>query len=110
VRFHGVPAVIISDRDTKFTSHFWRTLFERYGTKLALSSAYYPETDGQFERMVRTVKEMLRSVVNHKQDNWTEQLAAIDFAYNNSVHPSTSMTPFEEDLRVSSSRDVLVSL
>jgi hypothetical protein len=98
VRLHGLPSVIVSDRDTKFTSHFWRTLFERYGTKLALSTYYHPQTDGQSERMVRTVKEMLRSVVNHKQDNWVEQLTSIEYAYNNSVHPSTSMTPFELDL------------
>jgi transposase InsO family protein len=98
VRLHGLPSVIVSDRDTKFTSHFWRTLFERYGTKLALSTSYHPQTDGQSERMVRTVKEMLRSVVNHKQDNWADQLSSIEYAYNNSVHPSTNMTPFELDL------------
>jgi hypothetical protein len=98
VRLHGLPAIIVSDRDSKFTSLFWRTLFDRYGTKLALSSSYHPQTDGQSERMVRTVKEMLRSVVNHKQDNWTDQLSSIEYAYNNSVHPSTNMTPFELDL------------
>jgi hypothetical protein len=98
VRLHGLPAVIVSDRDTKFTSLFWQTLFDRYGTKLALSTSYHPQTDGQSERMVRTVKEMLRSVVNHKQDNWSEKLSSIEFAYNNSVHPSTNMTPFELDL------------
>lgn len=48
--------------------------------------------------MVRTVKAMLRSVVNYQQKNWTEQLAAIDFAYNNAVHPSTQLTPFELDI------------
>jgi transposase InsO family protein len=98
VRLHGLPAVIVSDRDVKFTSAFWKTLFERFGTKLALSTAYHPQTDGQSERMVRTVKEMLRSVINHKQSDWVEHLTAIEFAYNNSVHPSTKMTPFELDL------------
>lgn len=98
VRLHGLPAVIVSDRDLKFTSHFWRTLLEIFGTKLALSSSYHPLINGQSERMVRTVKEMLRSVVNHNQDNWKEQLAPIEFAYNNSVHPSTSRTPLEVDL------------
>jgi transposase InsO family protein len=100
VRLHGIPCVIVSDRDVKFTSAFWRTLFNRFGTKLALSTAYHPQTDGQSERMVRTVKEMLRSIINHKQADWVEHLTAIEFAYNNSVHPSTKMTPFELDLGI----------
>lgn len=67
VRLHGLPTVIVSDRDSKFTSKFWQTLFERFGTKLAMSSAYRPQTDGQSERMVRTMKEMLRFAVDHRQ-------------------------------------------
>jgi hypothetical protein len=98
VRLHGIPRIIVSDRDVKYTSAFWGTLFTRFGTKLALSTAYHPQTDGQSERMVRTVKEMLRSVINHKQNDWVDHLTAIEFAYNNSVHPSTQMTPFELDL------------
>jgi transposase InsO family protein len=98
VRLHGMPMTIVSDRDPKFTSIFWKSLFERLGTKLAMSSAYRPQTDGQTERMVRTAKKMLRSVVNHKHSNWSKQLAAIEFAYNNSVHPSTRLSPFELDI------------
>lgn len=98
VRLHGLPSAIVSDRDAKFTSMFWKTLFERYGTKLCLSSAYHPQTDGQSERMVRTLKEMLRSTVNHKQDDWTDHLSALEFAYNNTIHPATNMTPFELDM------------
>lgn len=94
VRLHGLPSGIVSDRDAEFTSAFWKTLFERFGTKLCMPSAYHPQTDGQSERMVRTLKEMLRSAVNHKQDDWSEHLAALEFAYNNTVHLSTSMTPF----------------
>lgn len=56
VRLHGIPSIIVSDRDSKFTSKFWKTLFERFGTKLAMSSAYHPQTDGQSERMVRILK------------------------------------------------------
>lgn len=98
VRLHGIPAIIVSDRDAKFTSAFWKTLFERLGTRLAMSTAYHPQTDGQSERMVRTLKEMLRSVVGYRQDDWTDHLAAAEFAYNDSVHPSTGLTPFELDL------------
>lgn len=63
-----------------------------------MSSANHPQSDGQTERMVRTLKEMLRSSISHRQDNWTDKLAALEFAYNNSIHPSTSLTPFELDL------------
>jgi hypothetical protein len=93
-----MPSVIVSDRDPKFTSLFWSTLFDRFGTRLAMSSANHPQTDGQTERMVRTLKEMLRSCISHRQNDWTDKLAAIEFAYNNSIHPSTSLTPFELDL------------
>lgn len=98
VRLHGIPCVIVSDRDVVFTSAFWRTLFNRFGTKLALSTAYRPQTDGQSERMVPTVKEMLKSVINHKQTDRVHHLTASELAYNNSVHPSTQVTPFELDL------------
>lgn len=97
VRLHGLPSNIISNQDAKFTSLFWKSLFERLGTRLAMSTAYHPQTDGQCERMVRTFKEMLCSVVNYWQSNWTSHLAAYDFAYNNLTHPATGMTPFELD-------------
>ncbi|KAI5450579.1 hypothetical protein NCC49_002838 [Naganishia albida] len=98
VRLHGMPEIIVSDRDAKLTSLFWTTLCTRFGTKLAMSTAYHPQTDGQTERMVRTLKEMLRSAVNHRQTDWVEHLPPIEFAYNNSLHPSTGLTPFENDL------------
>jgi hypothetical protein len=98
VRLHGLPSVIISDRDVKFTSLFWSTLFDTFGTRLALSTAYHPQTDGQSERMVRTFKEMLRHYISNKQTDWTDHIATLEFAYNNSVHASTGFTPFELDL------------
>jgi transposase InsO family protein len=98
VKLHGIPAVIVSDRDAKFTSLFWTTLFARFGTKRAMSSAYHPQTDEQSEVMVKTVKDMLRHFVNQKQDNWSHQLPALEFAYNSSIPPSTEYNPFELDL------------
>jgi hypothetical protein len=98
VRLHGIPSIIVSDRDARFTSRFWQALFERFGTKLAMSTSYHPQTDGQSERMVRTLKDMLRSAVDHRQQDWTHHLAALEFAYNNSVQASTQLTPFELDL------------
>jgi transposase InsO family protein len=93
-RLHGMPSTIVSDRDTKFTSTFWRRLQERLGTKLAMSSSFHPQTDGQSERAIQTLKTMLRGLVNHKQDDWDLYLPAAEFAYNNAVHTSTGVSPF----------------
>lgn len=93
-----MPSLISCDRDPKFTSLFWSTLFERFGTRLAMSSANHPQSDGPTERMVRNLKVMLRGSISHRQDDWTDKLAALAFAYNNSIHPSTSLTLFELDL------------
>jgi len=94
---HGLPKVIISDRDAKFTSNFWKSLFNHIGTKLAMSTAFHPQTDGQTERMNRTLEEMLRAYSTYKQDTWDEYLPAAEFAYNNSKQASTGFTPFELD-------------
>jgi hypothetical protein len=94
---HGLPKVIVSDRDPKFTSKFWKSLFGKLGTKLAMSTSFHPQTDGQTERMNRTLEEMLRAFVNYKQNNWDELLPALEFAYNNSKNASTNYTPFVLD-------------
>src|SRR5947209_2006041 len=94
---HGLPAMIISDRDAKFTSRFWKALFSLTGTKLAMSTAYHPQTDGQTERLNRTLEEMLRAYVGYKQDNWDDYLPMAEFAYNNAKQTSTGLTPFELD-------------
>ncbi|GJR50994.1 putative reverse transcriptase domain-containing protein [Tanacetum coccineum] len=60
---HGVPVLIISDRDGKFTSHFWKSLHKALGTRLDMSTAYHPETDGQSERTIQTLEDMLRACV-----------------------------------------------
>jgi hypothetical protein len=98
VRLHGMPHVIVSDRDTKFTSMFWRALMSRFGTRLAMFTGYHPQTDGQSEVMVRALKEMLRHYLSHNQKDWTQLLSALEFAYNNSINASTGLTPFELDL------------
>ncbi|CAO1622711.1 unnamed protein product [Sympodiomycopsis kandeliae] len=97
IKLHGVPHVIISDRDPKFTSQFWRSLCTQFGTKTAMSTAFHPQTDGQTERANRTIKEMLRHYTSGKTHLWDAQLPALEFAYNTSVHASTGFTPFELD-------------
>ena len=61
VRLHGVPVSIVSDRDTRFRSHFWESLQESLGTRLKFSTSYHPETDGQSERTIQILKDMLRA-------------------------------------------------
>jgi transposase InsO family protein len=94
VRLHGVPTSIISDRDPRFTSSFWSELWKRLGTKLAMSTAYHPQTDGQTERANRTIEDILRAYVNNKQDDWDQHLTAVEIAYNNSKQISTGFSPY----------------
>ena len=94
VRLHGVPEAILSDRDPRFTAHFWRAFWDQLGTTLTMSTAYHPQTDGQTERANRTLEEMLRSRVNFQQTDWDEHLSAAELATNNAVNASTGFTPF----------------
>jgi hypothetical protein len=91
---HGIPEIIISDRDSKFTSLFWKSLWSLLDTKLAMSTAFHPETDGQTERMNRTLEQMLRAYTNKQQNNWDELLPYCEMAYNNSKNVSTGFSPF----------------
>ena len=94
VRLHGFPTSIVSDRDPRFTSLFWGELWRMSGTKLAMSTAYHPQTDGQTERQNRTLEEMLRAFVSVQQNDWDEQLDAAELAINNSTQASSKETPF----------------
>jgi len=84
----------LSDRDPRFTAHFWRAFWSQLGTTLTMSTAYHPQTDGQTERANRTLEEMLRSRINFRQTDWDEHLAAAELAINNSVQSSTGFSPF----------------
>jgi len=95
VRLHGVPSSIISGRDPRFTSRFWRALQEALGTKLKLSSAYHPQTDGQTERTIQSLEDLLRACVLDHKGSWDELLPLIEFTYNNSFHASIGMAPYE---------------
>jgi transposase InsO family protein len=95
VRLHGVPNTIVSDRDAKFLSHFWRTLWAQLGTKLLFSTTCHPQTDGQTEVVNRTLSTMLRAVLKKNIKLWEECLPHVEFAYNRSMHSTTKMCPFE---------------
>jgi hypothetical protein len=95
VRLHGVPVSIVSDRDPRFTSKFWKRLQEAMGTKLNFSTAYHPQTDGQSERTIRILEDMLRLCVLDFKGNWIKFLPLVEFAYNNSFQATIGMTPYE---------------
>nr|KYP61005.1 Retrotransposable element Tf2 [Cajanus cajan] len=95
VRLHGVPSSIISDRDPRFTSRFWKTLHQALGTRLRLSSAYHPQTDGQSEKTIQSLEDLLRACVLDHLGSWEEVLPLVEFTYNNSYHASIGMAPFE---------------
>jgi hypothetical protein len=95
VRLHGLPRSIVSDRDTKFIGHFWRTLWKKIGTNLAFSSAYHPQTDGKTEVVNRSLGDLLRSLVTEHHSSWDQILPQAEFAYNDSVNRSTGRSPFQ---------------
>ncbi|GJR65596.1 putative reverse transcriptase domain-containing protein [Tanacetum coccineum] len=92
---HGIPVSIIYDRDPRFASHFWRSLQRDLGTSLDMSTAYHPETDGQSERTIQTLEDMLRACVIDFGNGWINHLPLVEFSYNNSYHASIKAAPFE---------------
>ncbi|KAE9043976.1 hypothetical protein PR002_g3047 [Phytophthora rubi] len=92
-RHHGLPESIVSDRDPRFTSAFWSSLFQLLGTKLSMSTAAHPETDGQTERVNRVLEDVLRSYATSFA-SWSSFLPLAEFALNNAEHASTGLTPF----------------
>ncbi|GJR31393.1 putative reverse transcriptase domain-containing protein [Tanacetum coccineum] len=92
---HGVPVSIISDRDPRFASRFWTSLQKSLGTNLDMSTAYHPETDGQSERTIQTLEDMLRACVIDFGSGWDKHLPLAEFSYNNSYHASIKAAPFE---------------
>ncbi|GAU31786.1 hypothetical protein TSUD_22320 [Trifolium subterraneum] len=95
VKLHGVPLSIVSDRDLIFTSHFWKAFQRAMGTRLKMSTSHHPQTDGQSERTIQTLEDMLRACVLEEGGNWSKHLHLIEFAYNNSYHSSIGMAPYE---------------
>ena len=91
---HGVPIDIVSDRGRHFISRFWADLCSALGIQSNLSTAYHPETDGQTERVNQILEQYLRIYINYQQDDWVDLLPIAEFAYNNTPHTATSVSPF----------------
>ncbi|GJZ82523.1 putative reverse transcriptase domain-containing protein [Tanacetum coccineum] len=92
---YGIPVSIIYDRDPRFASNFWRSLQKALGTNLDMSTAYHPQTDGQSERTIQTLGDMLRACVIDFGNGWVKHLPLVEISYNNSYHASIKVAPFE---------------
>ena len=95
VRLHEVPVSIVSDRDPRFTTHFWKSFQKAMGTRLTMSTTSHPQTDGQFERTIQVLEDMLRAWVLDHKGSWEEHFPLVEFAYNNSYQASIQMAPYE---------------
>jgi transposase InsO family protein len=92
---HGLPSNIVSDRDVRFTSEFWRALHDLMGTTLSMSTAYHPQSNGKTERANRTINSIMRHFVNEEQTDWANMLPMAQFAINSTVSEVTGNSPFE---------------
>lgn len=95
VKLHGIPKTIVSDRDPVFVSAFWKDLWRLSGTKLCMTSAYHPQSDGQTEVVNRCIEQFLRCFVHNRPHQWCSMLPWAEFWYNTTFHSSIGMTPFK---------------
>ncbi|OJT05306.1 Transposon Ty3-I Gag-Pol polyprotein, partial [Trametes pubescens] len=95
IRLHGLPESIVSDRDSKFTSKFWKELHRLMGAKLLMSTSFHPQTDGLSERTIRSITQILRAIVSPNQLDWYEKLPLAEFALNSATSATTGFAPFE---------------
>ena len=95
VRLHGVLRTIVSDRDAKFVSKLWDSLQKALGTTLRMSTVFHPQTDGQSERTIQTLEDILRSCVLSWKGSWEDHLPLVEFSYNNNHHSSIRCAPYE---------------
>jgi hypothetical protein len=93
-KHHGLPGKVLSDRGPQFVAEFTRELYRLLGIKLAATTAYHPQGDGQTERVNQELEQYLRVFINQRQDDWDELLPFAEFQYNNHVHSATRQVPF----------------
>ena len=98
-KLHRLPKSIISDRGPQFTAEIIRELNRILGIESKLSTAFYPQTDGQTERVNQELEQYLRMFINHRQEQWPDWLGTAEFAYNNKMHSSTKVSPFKANYR-----------
>ena len=93
-KLHGLPWSVVSDQGPQFIAEFTREVYRMLGIKLAASTAYHPQSDGQTERTNQELKSYLQIFVGERQDDWARLLPMAEFVYNNWVHASTQQLPF----------------
>jgi len=91
VRLHGIPVSIVSDRNPRFTSQLWLSIQHALGTRLDMSTAFHPQTDGQLERVIQVLEDLLQACVLEFGGNWEEHMALVEFTYNNSHQATIGM-------------------
>jgi transposase InsO family protein len=96
-KLHGLPETMLSDRGPQFVAEFMRELYRLLDIRMALSTAYHPQTDGQTERVNQELEQYIRLFVNERQDDWDELIPMAEFQYNNHVHSATQTIPFMVD-------------
>ena len=92
---HGVPNIIISDRDKVFPSHFWQELFKHFDTTIKLSPTYHPQTDGQIEIVNWCLKSYLRCMTHERLKDWPKWLPLAEWWYNTTFHSIINTTPYD---------------
>ena len=95
VRLHGILVSIISDRDPRFTLRFWGKFKEALGTRLNFSIAFHPQTDGQSERVIQILEDMLKGCVIDYEGSWDRHIPLVKFVYNNIFQLRTGMAPYK---------------
>ena len=95
VRLHGMLRTIVPDRDAKFLSYLWKTLWCKLGTKLLFSTTYHPQTYGQTKVVNRTLSTLLRPIIKKNIKTWEDCLPHVECAYNHTIHSATKFSPYE---------------
>jgi len=93
-KYHGLPADIVSDRDSRFTSEVWEEFMQLLGIRPRMSTAFHPQTDGKTERLNQTIEAYLQAFTSKEQDDWARLLPMAEFAYNNSTTMGNGVSPF----------------
>ena len=96
VRLHGIPISIISDRDMRFTLRFWGKLKEALGTRLNFSTTFHLQTDGQSEKVIQILEDMLKSCVIDYEGSWDRHIPLVEFVYSNSFQSCIGMAPYKD--------------
>jgi len=95
VRLHRLPSSIVSNRDSKFTSQWWKELHRTLGAKLLMSTSFHPQTNRQTERMNKNIGQILRTSIRSDQKDWIDKIDLTEFAINSSMSAMSRYAPFE---------------